>query len=396
MMPRRLALAFVSAFVACSETPHEPSTGTGGASTGGDSSAGQNAAMGGRSGADTGGSASGGQLGGASPANSGAGRGGASSAGADSTTGGSSPNAGTSGAAASAGRSGSTGGVSGSGGASSAGSSGGGASNTGAGNGGASNAEGGSAGDGGASAKCDASVSRSNRELVSKAIDQLFFEKDIAAVDRYWADPYYQHNPIAKSGVSTFKSLMGSLVSSSSFSYQRLLTLAECDLVVVYGRYSQTGVIFDMFRVRDAKIMEHWDSDTNQASESSDLDAFDESAPTSENRALFANFSEVVLLGGQRARASEFSSASYTEHHGAPASGAGALTAYLEAENVSYTKVHHVIVDGNYVFALSEGKRGTAEFGFYDLFRVEAGKLAEHWDSRRSVPSSTMSGLGIF
>ena len=58
--------------------------------------------------------------------------------------------------------------------------------------------------------------------------------------------------------------------------------------------------------------------------------------------------------------------------------------------------MHHLIVDGNYVFAVSEGKRGAAGFGFYDLFRLEGGKVAEHWDARRSIPSSTTSGLPIF
>ncbi|AUX46458.1 uncharacterized protein SOCE26_079640 [Sorangium cellulosum] len=30
------------------------------------------------------------------------------------------------------------------------------------------------------------------------------------------------------------------------------------------------------------------------------------------------------------------------------------------------------------------------------MFRVDSGKIVEHWDSRRTVPGSTMSGLGIF
>jgi predicted SnoaL-like aldol condensation-catalyzing enzyme len=254
---------------------------------------------------------------------------------------------------------------------------------------------GGSGGSGGAMA-CSAELSRANRVLVAKAIDELFVQKDITAADRYWSDPYYQHNPIAKSGFSTFRSLMSSIVSSASFSYQRLLTLAECELAVVYGRYSQTGVIFDMFRVRDGKIIEHWDSDTNQASETAHLGALEESAAAAANRALFSDFAAQVLLAGATAQASTFLSSTYTEHHGSPATGVNALTTFLAAENVSYSKVHQVIADGNFVFALSEGKRGSAAFGFYDLFRVEAGKLAEHWDSRRSVPSTTMSGLGIF
>jgi predicted SnoaL-like aldol condensation-catalyzing enzyme len=245
-------------------------------------------------------------------------------------------------------------------------------------------------------ASCDPELTRANRALVARAIDELFVDKDITAVDRHWADPYHQHNPIARSGVSTFRSLMSSIVSSPSFTYERLLTLADCDLVVVYGRYSQTGVIFDMFRVRDDKIMEHWDSDAGQASQVGQLATLDEDGASAESRALFASFSEAVLLGGEPERSSELLSATYVEHHGMGATGPAAFAAFLEAESVSYARVHHVIADGNYVFALSEGARGAVAYGFYDLFRVEAGKLAEHWDSRRAVPSSTMSGLGIF
>jgi predicted SnoaL-like aldol condensation-catalyzing enzyme len=108
------------------------------------------------------------------------------------------------------------------------------------------------------------------------------------------------------------------------------------------------------------------------------------------------SFSEAILLGGEPERASDLLSATYVEHHGTGATGPTAFAAFLEAESVSYARVHHVIADGNYVFALSEGARGAVDYGFYDLFRVEAGRLAEHWDSRRAVPSSTMSGLGIF
>lgn len=251
--------------------------------------------------------------------------------------------------------------------------------------------------DGGAEAQnCDPAVTRANRALVARAIDELFVDKDITAVDRHWADPYHQHNPIARSGVSTFRNLMSSIVSSPSFSYERLLTLADCDLVVVYGRYSQTGVIFDMFRVRDDKIMEHWDSDANQASQVGQLAALDEDGATAQSRALFADFSATVLVGGETDRASEFLAQNYVEHHGTGATGPGAFAAFLEAESVSHAQVHHVIADGNYVFALSEGARGPMAYGFYDLFRVENGKFAEHWDSGRAVPSSTASGLDIF
>jgi predicted SnoaL-like aldol condensation-catalyzing enzyme len=107
-------------------------------------------------------------------------------------------------------------------------------------------------------------------------------------------------------------------------------------------------------------------------------------------------FIQKVLIEGEHAAATQLLSPSFVEHRSSSAIGPDALVDYVTKGNVSYTKVHHVIADGNYVFTLSEGKLGSAGYGFYDLFRLEAGAIVEHWDSRRSVPASTMSGLGIF
>lgn len=45
-----------------------------------------------------------------------------------------------------------------------------------------------------------------------------------------------------------------------------------------------------------------------------------------------------------------------------------------------YTRVHQVLAEGNYVLAVSEGTFGGAPTSYYDLWRVENGKIAEHWD----------------
>ncbi|WP_437578400.1 nuclear transport factor 2 family protein [Sorangium sp. So ce887] len=266
----------------------------------------------------------------------------------------------------------------------------------GTGGGGGAPGTGGAGGNPDEGSRCDPAESRANRDLVGKAIDELFIDKDITAADRYWADPYLQHNPIARSGVATFRSIMGGIVSSPSFNYQRLRTFAECDLVVVQGRYSQTGVIFDMFRVKDGKIMEHWDSDANQATETTGPTEIQDEALTGQNRALVLGMIDAVLVDGEHARASEFLGAGYVEHRDTSASGPAALVEYVGDEDISYAEVHHVIADGNFVFTLSEGSRNGTAYGFYDLFRVEGGDIVEHWDSRRVVPSSTMSGLEIF
>lgn len=230
---------------------------------------------------------------------------------------------------------------------------------------------------------------------MAAALDGLFVDKKVSTIDQYWADPYLQHNPVATSGVTTFKSIMGSYVTSGGFSYQRLRTLADCDLAVVQGKYSGTGVIFDMFRLKDGKLMEHWDSDSNQASDSAGP-MTPMAGNTEPNRAQILAFIEQVLVGGDHAAMNQLLGSSFVEHRTASGSGAAAFLDYVTKDGITYTKVHHVIADGNFVFTLSEGKLGSKSYGFYDLFRLEGGAIVEHWDSRRSVPASTASGLAIF
>ena len=45
-----------------------------------------------------------------------------------------------------------------------------------------------------------------------------------------------------------------------------------------------------------------------------------------------------------------------------------------------YDKTHMVLADGDYALACSEGTFGGVPTTYYDLFRVENGFIAEHWD----------------
>jgi predicted SnoaL-like aldol condensation-catalyzing enzyme len=257
----------------------------------------------------------------------------------------------------------------------------------GAGPGGQSGAGGSSGGSTGGSGRgCDPTLAATNKTAVNAALDGLFVDKQVSAIDEYWADPYLQHNPIAESGVDAFRSIMSSFVTSPSFMYERLRTLTECDLAVVQGQYSGTGVIFDMFRLSDGKLIEHWDSDSNQASEANGPTEVGSPEQTAQNRAAVLAYLDLAIQGSD---ANASFAAGYVDHR------SGYLDD-IESGTISYSQVHHVIADGNFVFTLSEGELNGTAYGFYDLFRLEAGQIAEHWDSRRVVPGSTASGLGIF
>ena len=46
---------------------------------------------------------------------------------------------------------------------------------------------------------------------------------------------------------------------------------------------------------------------------------------------------------------------------------------------------HIVLGQGNFVLAVGEGTFAGQPTSFYDLFRVENGKIAEHWDVMETI-----------
>ena len=72
------------------------------------------------------------------------------------------------------------------------------------------------------------------------------------------------------------------------------------------------------------------------------------------------------------------------------ADGVSGLTdalAALAKQNIQmvYTTTHQVLAEGNYVLAVSEGTYGDVPTAYYDLWRVENGKIAEHWDVMETI-----------
>ena len=61
-----------------------------------------------------------------------------------------------------------------------------------------------------------------------------------------------------------------------------------------------------------------------------------------------------------------------------------------------YDETHLIVAEGNFVFTASEGAMGDAPTAFFDLFRVEDGKIVEHWDTVSEIPSEMAHENGKF
>jgi len=210
---------------------------------------------------------------------------------------------------------------------------------------------------------------------------------------------YIQHNPQTQTGREGLAALFARL-SKTSPRVNIVRAFADGDFVFGHTEYdfATRRIGFEVFRFEGELTVEHWDniqprkgpnpsghSMVDGPTEAVDLEC------TEANRALVRAFIETVCIAGDRSALDEFvCETSYTEHHPAGVDGTAALRARLEASAsgpaaVEYQRLHRVLAQGNFALAVSEGSRGGVHTAFYDLYRVEAGKLVEHWDTVEAV-----------
>jgi predicted SnoaL-like aldol condensation-catalyzing enzyme len=100
-----------------------------------------------------------------------------------------------------------------------------------------------------------------NKEIVLKAMNELFHEKDSTAIGKYWHENYQQHNPSMINGHEGLRNLLP--VLDSNFKWKPGIIVEENDIVIthslVHGWGSTPVIVVDIFRLEDGKIAEHWD-----------------------------------------------------------------------------------------------------------------------------------------
>src|SRR6201984_1170789 len=102
-------------------------------------------------------------------------------------------------------------------------------------------------------------MARSNKDIALEALKRAFIERDPTVVQLF-ASNYKQHNPAIPDGPSAIAQLIPTL---TALTYEPGMAVGEGDLVMVHGRYTGWGpkpmVAVDIFRLKDGKVVEHWD-----------------------------------------------------------------------------------------------------------------------------------------
>ena len=230
------------------------------------------------------------------------------------------------------------------------------------------------------------------------ALIGTFVSGDTAKAKELLAPGYIQHNLAFGTGADAFVAAVEGLAQAPvKTTVNNIRAFEDGDKVFLQTVYNFAGageqVGFDVFRFdEDGKIAEHWDNLADKAAPNpsghTQIDGTLEKKDVGkeETRKVVAGFVGDVLRGENPDKlTSYYDGDKYIQHNTAIADGLSGLGTALEAmakQGISmvYNKTHMVLVDGDYALACSEGTFGGVPTTYYDLFRVENGFIAEHWD----------------
>ena len=223
---------------------------------------------------------------------------------------------------------------------------------------------------------------------------------DPTAVEVINAATYIRHNPQTHEGREGLAALFARLAKSNP-RVNLARVFEDGDYIFAHTEYdfASRRIGFEVFRFEGDEAVEHWDNiQPRQGPNGSGRSMVDgpteaeDHAHTENNRALVRRFVEEVLVERRLEALARYVDAEgeLAQHDPRLVDGVSSLRAALEAvgddgPSIRYERLHRVLAEGNFVLAVSEGSREGVHSAFYDLYRVAAGKLVEHWDTVEAV-----------
>jgi len=236
-----------------------------------------------------------------------------------------------------------------------------------------------------------------------QAVIEIFRNRDSTAIDRFFSEPFVQHDPTIADGLSGLRAFVSELANSRTTNITIYRTVVDGDVVMLHSKYegwpgfSGPVIVFDLFRFKDDKIVEHWGGQTPETgpnpSGHTQVDgatAIVDRERTEANRTVARSFKQVVTVELRFDRVGEFIEGDhYIQHASKVGDGTARMKALVsQVEKPGGAPVlmpRRYIAEGNFVLCLVEA-RTEPPTANYDLFRVENGKIAEHWDVLSVVP----------
>src|SRR5579863_9360341 len=137
----------------------------------------------------------------------------------------------------------------------------------------------------------------------------IFRDRDSTAIDRFFSEPFVQHDPNIGDGLPGLRAFVTELANSPATNITIYRTVVDGDIVMLHSKYegwpgfSGPIVAFDLFRFKNGKIVEHWGGQTPETgpnpSGHTQVDGptvVVDRKQTEANRILVRNFKQVVTV----------------------------------------------------------------------------------------------------
>ena len=217
-------------------------------------------------------------------------------------------------------------------------------------------------------------------------------------------DRYTQHNPRVSDGLAGFLDAVKRL-SANSAKVHTVRVFEDGDFIFAHTDYEigSPKVGIDIFRFENGRAVEHWDNlqqkpDAPNPGGHTMIDGPTESSDrpsTAANKTLVRAFVEDIFVKRDMTKLDRyFDGNNYINHNPRIADGVDHLRDRLLSTTRTpfrFDTVHMVLGEGDFVLVVSEGTFGDKSTSFYDLFRIQNGKIAEHWDVVEEIPSKSES-----
>ena len=223
------------------------------------------------------------------------------------------------------------------------------------------------------------------------------------AIEAYSGERYVQHSTGVRDGREGFIEFFEAFIERNPNRYIRVLRAIEDGQHVFLHVFQslnngeQQWVTTDFFDTdADDLLVEHWDVIAPYSPTSpfghTPIDGPTEPTDiglTEENKALVRNMIEQVLMpGGERARVDDYFSDRCVEHGAERLDGAASIRDFAAKKHKQYVYDEIVLLvgQGSFVATLCKVRRRGEPVAQVDIFRVEYGRIAEHWDNAEVVP----------
>jgi predicted SnoaL-like aldol condensation-catalyzing enzyme len=244
------------------------------------------------------------------------------------------------------------------------------------------------------------------------AINKAVMNTDFTAIEQLVREDYIQHTPTVRDGRAGLQGLLTRIKNKQIPSPQikNVRTFADGDFVVLHHdvKWPTRKAMFEIFRFKDGLAAEHWsgiaDHPEKTANGSSMVDGATEIKhrdKTEANKKLVREFVETVLIKGEFDKILNFYHPDIRQHNpyiDNTAEGLVKGVGELQKQGITLQlqKIRHVLGEGNFALVVSEGLFAGKPTSFYDLFRIEDGKVVEHWDVIQEIPATIAHANGVF